>query len=43
MDNAISDLGQAIQYSRGKNENLYYHRGYIYSEKKDYDHGDRRL
>ncbi len=38
MDNAISDLGQAIQYSRGKNEGLYYHRGYIYSEKKDYDH-----
>jgi tetratricopeptide (TPR) repeat protein len=38
MDNAISDLGQAIEYSRGKNENLYYHRGYIYSEKKDYDH-----
>ncbi len=38
MDNAISDLGQAIQYSRGKNEDLYYHRGYIYSEKKDYEH-----
>lgn len=38
MDNAISDLGQAIRYSRRKNEDLYYHRGYIYKEKKDYDH-----
>jgi len=38
LDNAISDLGQAIRYSRGRKEDLYYHRGYIYHEKKDDDH-----
>jgi tetratricopeptide (TPR) repeat protein/membrane protease YdiL (CAAX protease family) len=37
-DNAISDLGQAIKYSKRKNEDLYYRRGYDYQEKADYDH-----
>ena len=36
MDTAISDLSQAIKYSKGKNEDLYYRRGWYYEAKADY-------
>ena len=36
-DAAISDLSQAIKYSKRKNEDLYYRRGWDYQAKADYD------
>ncbi len=37
-DNAISDLDQAMKYSKRKDADLFYRRGFVYQEKADYDH-----